>query len=239
MGVESPQKLKTMISKQNLLLSFQILLQCDSSPAIDAMMRATMNTTKKINKAKQCQLLVNLKQNDLATNDIQNTVRRLQLSTDAKRKLKNKLTSSKIHDAYREKRRAVVENAKTWNEAKRIIPGIYLQGYADIHRKYSSQYAADVSERHRKKFNHLQRKWKPEREIPDIIEGIDISACDAADFPPEFSSEPRLYGDVELDEDEKMALELPVKYGLFRELNITQCKIDIEESLNKLRWGGY
>ena len=55
-------------------------------------------------------------------------------------------------------------------------------------------------------------------------------------LPPEFSSEPRLYGGVELDEDEKLVLELPVKFGLYQKLNVTQCKIDTEEALNKLRW---
>lgn len=59
---------------------------------------------------------------------------------------------------------------------------------------------------------------------------------DMTNLPPEFSSLPRLYGGVQLDEEEKVALELPVKYGLYRKVSVTQCKIDLEEALNKLRW---
>ena len=71
--------------------------------------------------------------------------------------------------------------------------------------------------------------------LPDNIRGIPVK-FNNEDFSEEFSSQPRLYGGVQLDEDEKVALELPVKYGLYRKVNVSQCRIDIEESLNKLRW---
>ena len=52
----------------------------------------------------------------------------------------------------------------------------------------------------------------------------------------EFSSEPRQYGNVSLSENEVKVLSLPPKFGMYRKIDQVQCKIDVEESLNKLRW---
>ena len=67
------------------------------------------------------------------------------------------------------------------------------------------------------------------------MRGIEVNP-DISNMDGEFDSEPRMYGDVNLDEDEKKVLELPPKYGVFRKLDEVQCKIDVEECLNKLRW---
>ena len=45
-----------------------------------------------------------------------------------------------------------------------------------------------------------------------------------------------MYGKVELDEEETEALRLSPKFGLFRKLNASMSRIDVEEALNKLRW---
>ena len=50
---------------------------------------------------------------------------------------------------------------------------------------------------------------------------------DVSQMEGEFSSEDRMYGYVTLDEDEKQALELPPKYGLYRQLDTVQSKIDV------------
>ena len=46
--------------------------------------------------------------------------------------------------------------------------------------------------------------------LSNNIRGIPVKF----DFSEEFSSQPRLYGGVQLDKDGKVAMELPVKYGL-------------------------
>ena len=55
-------------------------------------------------------------------------------------------------------------------------------------------------------------------------------------MPVQFESTPRVYDGVQLDDDERPALELSPKFGLFRKLSVEQGKVDVEESLNKLRW---
>ena len=93
----------------------------------------------------------------------------------------------------------------------------------------------EVASTHEKKVDNLCEKWDRTVPTPDVLRDVEVDVR-IDEFPEEFSSQPRLYGGVALDEDEKLALELPTKFGLYRKLDMTQCKIDIEESLNKLRW---
>ena len=108
---------------------------------------------------------------------------------------------------------------------RKRIPGYLLQGYLHLWRNYTSQFRTSVSKRHAQKLSHLKTKWQKKVICPDEIRGISLIP-DMNVLPPEFSSEPRLYGGVELDEGEKLVLELPVKFGLYQKLNVTQCKID-------------
>ena len=63
-----------------------------------------------------------------------------------------------------------------------------------------------------------------------------VTVVDDVELGVEFESEPRLYGGVVMSEDEMKVLRLPPKFGIYKKLNVTQCRIDVEESLNKLRW---
>ena len=55
-------------------------------------------------------------------------------------------------------------------------------------------------------------------------------------LPLYFAHDCRLYGRVEVNDNEKEALLLPPKFGLFEEIDIKKCRIQLEESVNKLRW---
>ena len=70
-----------------------------------------------------------------------------------------------------------------------------------------------------------------------MYKGVHMKIDDGV-FPPEFMNEPRLYGGVDVDESEKRALMLPPKFGLLEEVNVTKCRVQLEEALNQLRWNG-
>lgn len=86
-----------------------------------------------------------------------------------------------------------------------------------------------MTDKNRSKVEWLRKKWKePNNKGVVNNKGIRVE---------EFESEPRLYGGVVISDNEMKILRLPPKFGLYRKLNVTQCKIDVEESLNKLRDG--
>ena len=91
-----------------------------------------------------------------------------------------------------------------------------------------------ITKKHERKIVWLERRWKKtEAAVPEIVRDIRVADDD---LPSEFESTPRVYGGVQLDEEEQAALELSPKYGLFRRLNVEQGKVDVEEGFNKLRW---
>ena len=113
----------------DLLLSLQILLQCETSQALNAMMQATLSTTKSITKNKQCQLLKNIKRQGIGTNDAEHTVRKLNISELAKKNLKTKMMNAKIGDAHRLRKQYAWKRKQAWRECRKIIPSHLVQGY--------------------------------------------------------------------------------------------------------------
>ena len=92
-----------------------------------------------------------------------------------------------------------------------------------------------IEDHEHKKVEWLVSKWKRGEEvIPEVYEGVTIVSEEA--FPIEFDNEPRLYGGVDISDSEKTALKLPPKFGLLEDVNVTQCRIQLEEAINKLRW---
>ena len=201
----------------------------------DSMIQAIRSTTKVIMKEKQCKLLREIKKNKIGTNDVEHSLKRLHLGERTQDKLRTAMMGAKIRDAYRVLQDQRYENFKVWRRCRKVIPRHLLEGYLVIWRNYTREYRQTVDQRHAKKLSHLKGKWIKKIVIPDEIRGVSLSP-DMNNLPAEFSSEPRLYGGVVLDDDEKLLLEFPVKFGLYRQLDITQCKIDTEEALNKLRW---
>ena len=76
------------------------------------------------------------------------------------------------------------------------------------------------------KIKWLKKKWK-ERDKNGDVDNRAITVEDA-ELQEEFNSEPRLYGDVMVSEDEMKVLRLPPKFGIYKKLSATQCKIDVE-----------
>ena len=155
-------------------------------------MRATMNTTKSITKNKQCQLLLRIKRNRIGTNDVEHTVRRLNISERAKQNLRNKLMNAKVSHSFRLKKHQASVKSQVWRECRKLIHGHLLQGYMDIWRRHIDEFSRAIDRRHQRKLKHLINKWKPGPQLPDSIRGISVKYAEE-NFPDEFSSQHRLY----------------------------------------------
>ena len=203
---------------------------------ITAMIQACKSSVKRLEHSKVIKLLKTLRDKKIGTNEVEYTVNRAcnLLSDNAKLKVKMKVMSAKIASAFTETKRRTYDSRKIWKETKKVIPNRLLKGYLDVWRKHMKKCEKAVAEKHNKKIAWLESKWsKAEPVIPEVLRDVRIADDD---LPEEFESSPRVYGGVQLDEDEKAALALSPKYGLYRALRVEQTKIDVEEALNKLRW---
>ena len=203
---------------------------------ITAMVQASKNSVKALEHAKVIKLLKELRSKQIGTNEVEFSVNRTckMLSTSAAQNVKMKIMSAKISDAFKESKRRRRESRIAWKEAKKIIPGELMKGYLDIWKKHMKKCEREVTKKHDQKVAWLVKRWRSVQEtVPSTVRDI-VVADD--DLPEEFDSTPRIYGGVQLDEEEKAALTLSPKYGLYRPLRVEQAKIDVEEALNKLRW---
>ena len=204
---------------------------------ITAMVQASKNSVKALEHAKVTRLLRELRSRQVGTNEVEFSVNRTckMLSATASLKVKMKIMSAKIADAFKESRRRKRESRIAWKEAKNIIPGRLMKGYLDIWKKHMKKCEKAVAKKHDQKVTWLVKRWRSVQEetVPAVLR--DIMVADD-DLPGEFESTPRIYGSVQLDEEEKAALALSPKYGLYRPLKVEQAKVDVEEALNKLRW---
>ena len=69
--------------------------------------------------------------------------------------------------------------------------------------------------------------------LPDEINGIDLRD---QELGSEFNSEPRLYGNVTIDEEERSVLSLPPRFGIMKKVDVTDTTIEVEKCLNTMRW---
>ena len=196
-------------------------------------MQAFESSVSAIKKEAVCHLLLNLKRQNIGTNEVEHSLKRLVLSENARSVVRRKVMSSKVSDAFRARKAAQVQNRQVWREVKKEIPRHLREGYLHLWREHIGTVKKALVKKHEKKVKWLKEKWKPEETVPDVLRNVEVGD---RDLPEEFASNPRMYGQVRLSEEEEEALRLSPKFGLFQKLDPTMCRIDVEEALNKLRW---
>ena len=125
-----------------------------------------------------------------------------------KHALRKMIIKWKLIDAKEILRKEQYENSREWRVQKRII------GDEDIIRQFNKiwseerkDYRNGLKMKLRKKIDFLKEKYKQiqgvDIEIPDEINGIIIKE---QEIPEEYVAEPRIYGNVNITEEEKCVL---------------------------------
>lgn len=212
----------------------------DTDQVYLAMIRATDSSIKVAKAKSRVKVLCALKKEGVGTSSTENLTKRL--CTHQGHKMKERVRDEiikmvmreRVNDAYTELRKIRSEDNKIWRQCKRDIVGETRRMYIHEWRIFISQMIKKLSHEAGKKVEFLMKKWKRTEIIPDMYEDIVIENNE--DFPEEFSSAPRIYGDVVISECEKDALMLPPKFALYEDISVINCRIRIEDSMNQTRW---
>ena len=215
----------------------------DTNQVYNAMLRATTGSINVVKCRSRCDVLKSLKKEGVGTSEVEGLVKKLcvngrkeMFKNSVVDRVKQIVMQEKINDAYSEYRKSVQEGNQIWKECKKVITGMVRGRYLERWRVYIGQVKKKMEREGQKKTEWLISKWRRKKDdVPEVYKGISIKGEDDG-FPPDFNSEPRLYGGVEIDEAERAALMLPPKFGLFEEISVTKCRVQLEEALNKLRW---
>lgn len=207
-----------------------------SNRTFQAMLHATESTMNEINKRSICKLLRSLRNENIGTSDVEYGIRKMcaVVGDAAQVDIKRKIMRWKVNDAFRVLRETQHANLKIWRESKRCIPLQIRTEYLRNWRLYTDRYKMQLEARNRERVKWLVAKWrKKEKPVPDTIRGIKLND---ETLPLEFNSQPRIYGNMQMSNNEMKLLELPPKFGLYRKVNVRETIISTEEAINKIRW---
>ena len=151
-----------------------------------------------------------------------------------KMNMKMKLMKYKIKDAYRSHKEIEYKNRQCWRESKTKIPADIRPRYIQVWKTHIVEFQKKVTTEYGEKNKWLYEKWKPKELIPpEKLKGIVLKDQELTE---EFTSEPRVYGDARITDEEMQLLKLPPEHGLYRKVDVTSTTIETERALNKLRW---
>ena len=178
-----------------------------------------------------------LNQHHVGTSTVESLSRRICNKLPNRRKitLVNIIIKWKLQDAHEVLRRKKYENTKTWRENKEIIQrNKVLDEYKRLWKREISIYENDLNEKLKQKVLFLKEKYKKnKRDVPEEINGIIINDQELTN---EYNSEPRIYGNIILNEKEKNLLSLTPKYTIFEKVDRWKYAVEIEKVLTKYRW---
>ena len=182
-------------------------------------------------------LYAQLKKDRIGTPIIESLCSRLcsTLPKHRQRTLVKVITNWKLQDAHKELRLRKYENTEMWRHQKTTIEtaGVLIE-FNRLWRREITKYENKCVETHKEKLQHLRQKYKKkERTLPDEVEGIIVKD---QEIPAEYSSAPKMYGGVTLEDNEQSLLTLPPGYATYEMIKEEQCEAEIEKSMAKLRW---
>ena len=181
-------------------------------------MQATRSSFESVRARKVCDLLVTLKKNNVATNDVEHGIRRSCCKLTCRQQLvvRMDIMRAKIKDAYKDMASKRIENAKIWKECKKVIVGLIRVRYLNKWRESIMNLKQRLVTKNNSKVKWLKSKWKKQAE-PEIAKnyGVEVEDCILSE---EFNATPRLYGGVLITNEEKKVLSLPPKFGVYNKV---------------------
>ena len=123
-----------------------------------------------------------------------------------------------------------------------------LKTMSNTYKKQKRQKISFLMDKHNNMNDKTQTKTKntpptTDKQIPqgeprshNIDKILESVVTSDQTLPPDFSSEPRVYGNVHISEEEKSALRLPPKYTLYDKINTHKCMVEIETMVSKYMW---
>ena len=218
----------------------EILSKCDntSRPSVEEAMKRIIKQTKShVHTMYVKDLYMDLNKRRIPTTPIASLAKRIcrylpQRRTDTLTNIVMKWTVEDTSEKLRKEERL---NTKVWRDNIQTIRSQGIESdFKRIYRSERKKYKKTLCEKRRQKVWFLSKKYKPsKRNIPDEVNGVIIKD---QDIPMDFSTEPRVYGNTVINEDEKHILSLPPKFAIPDKVDEHKCEIEIEKAITKLRW---
>ena len=227
---------------KNLSYSFRaktrnLSQSCEHGGDVENAMRQMMKLTNaRIRMEYVSDLLEQLLKMNIGTNDVENNVKRmLQDNEGSRRKVIRCVMRQKINNTKHELRNIKRRETKYWREIRPILlnNGIEI-GFNRAWSKEKRTNRMMYKVTRKQKVEWLRCKHKnPGNYIPDEYNGITIKDQELGE---DYKKECKIYGGVEVSENERKAASLAPKHTVYGDINEVECETEIEKGLTKYRW---
>ena len=193
-------------------------------------------TTARIRAEYITDLLKQLMNLELGTNEIMNNINKLYKNERGKTRnaIIRIIMKDKITQAHKELRKLKYNETKCWRENKPILQREGVNElYEEEWKKEKTSKREMYKEKRKSKIEWMKMKYENRDTVPEEYQGVIIKDQDISNG---FEKECKVYGGVELTENEKTALSLHPKHTIFEKVNMLQCEAEFEKALTKLRW---
>ena len=215
----------------------QISLKCSNPIMVYEAMKRTMEKTMiMLQNRYVVDLFTKIRNKNIGTTEITSLCNRAcqRLPKGRAATLRNTLVKWKIRDATTNFQKSRYENTKTWREVKPLLVSEnVVTEYEELWSREKTIEAKRHKEHLKTKLTFLTKKYSAKTVVPDTVHGVNIAD---QPIPPNFSSEPRIYGEVALTEFEKETLALPPKFALYENIDPLKLEMQVEKANSKLRW---
>ena len=188
-------------------------------------------------------LLRKLKEANVGTNDVEHYLKRQKLNDHWKSVKRRAMMQAKIKHALfeQEKSRAKYTQAEKYINRRWGQNQVVMGPFHKLMQEEIEYIWEKGSEKNKKKIENLTRRWKPAKQSKETVEtweGIIIgdSALNERFGEVKDTSEPVVYGGVELSENEQKAAALPPKLTTYEQLKQLNIMAACERLKATMRW---
>ena len=215
-----------------------IARHCEHPNRVKFTMRQVMRkTAERIRAEYVTDLLKQLINIQLGTNELMKKTENItkDMKIETKRKVIRCIMCDKLKDAYKELRTLKYQETIYWREQKEILRNEYIL------EEYEAEWSAEKKkkrdmyrERRKTKIAWMKNKYDKENtSAPEEYNGVIIKDQELTN---DFGRNCKIYGNVEMDEKEKLILSLHPNHTVFNEVKKIECETEIEKAFTKLRW---
>ena len=192
-------------------------------------------TASRIHSEYVIDLLKQLKNINIGTNNVMNAMKKLFHNGKISSKAVRCIMNEKLVQAHKELQNKKCIETGYWRRVKPMFlrESIYEE-FEEEWRSERTRKRVLYKERRKSKVLWMKKKYRSQiKEIPECWNNVIIR--DQL-LDEEFDRECKAYGGVIVNEDEKSVLSMNPKYTVFDKINPINCEAECEKALTKIRW---
>ena len=202
--------------------------------AVRILKQYILSSLKRIRTVEQLHFIQNCMREKLTTNRIELATIKLDLRNRQRNTLKYVLMNNTKKNIFKDSSTREREKTSSYKKVTELLNHNELEEYIIPVNKEKDFALSRTKQHYKERIQWMRLKQrKQEQKLPDMIDNISFRDHE---LPQEFESNPKLYGNVKLTENEAQVLTLPPRFAIYPKLQSIATKADVEKTFTKLRW---